>query len=729
MDEELGQLSDHVARTCAKQGVELVKGEAREVASRMAREGFSAKTLLTHGRIVAFLQEVRSAPVGFSDRYAAVESALAEASVGGMEFFRPDQPGMGVAVRFAVVAEMDGAKVTARVVVALGEMPIFAEAAASADIAELREALATEVTPMAETARRSLEECVATFSRDADAFLRSQGGDWEKLAFVKALQAVVEKALAQRRFGVRSGPTRLARTLRELFDHVLSRHSSSLAGIRFQRSAGYDDYVGMFSTARELGRKLVLIVGPTNSGKTHEALEIAAKAKTSRILSPLRLLAMEHYETLLAKGLRAGMVTGEEVLGEPDADHVAQTIETASTYDVVDVAVIDEIQMLADKDRGWAWTEALIGIPARTVVMTGSLDTVDMVTRIAARTGEKLEVRRLSRKNPLHAMPGAVMMEDIRKGDALISFSRRGLFELREMATRLGLSVATVYGSLSPEVRRAEAKRFREGEVDVLVATDAIGMGLNIGPLARVVFSTLSKFDGTETRWLTDSEIRQIAGRAGRYGHGKDGLAAVLDGNSPRRLAGALAVDPHPLSREKLYVRPTMRSITIGEEEFKSSRFLPLFEQVAANLVRGSDIIELSDLSATRVVAKLLDGLRLSVKEAFHYSVAPVEQDSDSAMRDLKEWATVHAEGRHVPAPSYSPRTLESLELAGKMMTLYLWLSRKFPDVYTEREEVLARRVEINALIEQDLLSTSQAKVAKREAGKGRRKKVAAAAE
>src|SRR5690606_10998179 len=140
-----------------------------------------------------------------------------------------------------------------------------------------------------------------------------------------------------------------------------------------------------------------------------------------------------------------------------------------------------------------------------------------MVRRIASLCGDALEEVRLERKGPLVAARAPVPLGDLRAGDALIAFSRRDVLDLRAELIRRGRRVAVVYAALSPEVRRAEAARCNSGDAEILVATDAIGMGLNLN-IRRVVFSTLRKFDGEQRRDLNVQEVKQIGGRAGRYG-------------------------------------------------------------------------------------------------------------------------------------------------------------------------------------------------------------------
>ncbi len=181
----------------------------------------------------------------------------------------------------------------------------------------------------------------------------------------------------------------------------------------------------------------------------------------------------------------------------------------------VDVAVIDEIQMLDDIDRGWAWVNAIIGVPAKTVIMTGSVNALEAVRRIATYLGEELEVVKHQRKTPLEVMTKHTSLAALESGTALIAFSRKDVLQLKQKLQKK-YKVSVIYGNLSPEVRRDEAKRFREQKSDILIATDAIAMGLNL-PIKNILFTTDTKFDGISRRKINVNEIVQIAGRAGRY--------------------------------------------------------------------------------------------------------------------------------------------------------------------------------------------------------------------
>lgn len=273
--------------------------------------------------------------------------------------------------------------------------------------------------------------------------------------------------------------------IRQRVTHAIEREQEERHAARTKESINLAEYPQSFEVASRLPRKFIALLGPTNSGKTHRAMEALAKAASGVYLAPLRLLALENYERLQAarphgEALKVSLITGEERRIAEDSTHVASTVEMLDTKTPVEVAVIDEIQMLADRDRGAAWTAAVCGAPANTVYLVGAPEARRAIEALADRLEVPLEVHVLKRMAPLAMEPSPVRkLSNLRRGDAVIAFSRRDVLMWRDMITEKGLSVATVYGNLSPEVRRAQAERFREGQADIVVGTDALAMGLN----------------------------------------------------------------------------------------------------------------------------------------------------------------------------------------------------------------------------------------------------------
>ncbi len=294
-------------------------------------------------------------------------------------------------------------------------------------------------------------------------------------------------------------------------------------------SANADPYL-VYPARRTRPRSAVVHVGPTNAGKTHDALVAFKRAERGVYLGPLRLLAAEVADAANEEGLACSLVTGEERRLVEGATHVASTVEMFDPRAAWDVAVVDEAQMVGDLDRGGAWSRTLIGLDADELHVCCAPEGLDIVRRILdgcrERFGDTYRVQRHERLNPLVAVPKLVRFpEDVRPGDACVVFSKRDVHAAAAELHEAGRSCCVVYGALPHTVRRAEARRFREGEAEVVVATDAIGMGLNL-PVRRVVFLRHEKYDGREQREVTPGEVKQIAGRAGRYGYAEAGEAA-----------------------------------------------------------------------------------------------------------------------------------------------------------------------------------------------------------
>lgn len=258
------------------------------------------------------------------------------------------------------------------------------------------------------------------------------------------------------------------------------RNQKALADLRYPTE--------WFPATRTMHRTIHLHVGPTNSGKTYHALKRLEQAETGVYAGPLRLLAHEVYTRLNAKGKRCTLVTGEEKRSPDDSLNSQMqscTVEMMPLNKAVDVAVIDEIQMIGNAERGWAWTQALLGVMAREVHLCGEIRTVPLIRELCASVGEKLHIHQYERLSPLQmadkGLDGDLSL--LQKGDCIVSFSVIGIHALRQQIEKVtGKKVATVYGSLPPETRAQQARLFNDpdNEYDYLVASDAIGMGLNL---------------------------------------------------------------------------------------------------------------------------------------------------------------------------------------------------------------------------------------------------------
>ncbi|MCE6958835.1 hypothetical protein LAZ40_07205 [Cereibacter sphaeroides] len=514
-------------------------------------------------------------------------------------------------------------------------------------------------------------------------------------------------------------PRRLADRIRRRANDVGSRLDRLHRDWLLRRASGLDDYPALFPAARALKRQLHLHLGPTNSGKTHAAMERLMQAECGLYAAPLRLMAMEWAERLNAEGVPTDLVTGEEVQRLPGARHSSVTIEMCPMRAPIDVAIIDEAQMIADPERGWAWTQAILGLPAREIRLTGSPDAEPWVRALAALTGDEVHVHRHDRLMPLETMAAPVAPAELRPGDAVVAFSRASVLRLREEVQARGRTVATVYGALSPEVRREEARRFRSGEADVLVATDAIGMGLNL-PIRRVLFSEGSKFDGTIRRALNGNEIRQIAGRAGRFGLSEAEIGEagcyrsgrMSEGEATSDLLGridaALRDTPRLPKTVRPRVKPGAEVVQLVGEIMGTGRLELILSKIHHDILEVHDLF-LSGISEEMLLlARLLDGTRLGLDERHAYTGAPVDTRDEIVWSAFVDWVRTHAKGSPVAFKGRSFQWRKTLrthadladaESMVKAAGVYLWCSLRWPDVYTEAEEATAGRQRLNAAI------------------------------
>ena len=281
--------------------------------------------------------------------------------------------------------------------------------------------------------------------------------------------------------------------------------------------------------AREMKRRFILHVGPTNSGKTHDALERLKECGHGAYFGPLRLLALEVYDKLNSEGLACSMITGEETLEVPGAVCQACTVEMLNDHDYFDIVVVDECQMVADPYRGHNWTRAVLGLRAEEIHLCMAPEAEDIIVQMIKRCGDQFRVVRHKRNTRLTLETKPYNLKrDLRKGDALIVFSKKSVLALAAHLENEGTHCSVIYGSLPPATRREQVRRFLAKETDVVVSTDAIGMGLNL-PIRRIVFVETRKFDGVGKRTLNPEEIKQIAGRAGRYGLYDEGFVTAID--------------------------------------------------------------------------------------------------------------------------------------------------------------------------------------------------------
>ncbi|TID25824.1 P-loop containing nucleoside triphosphate hydrolase protein [Venturia nashicola] len=545
------------------------------------------------------------------------------------------------------------------------------------------------------------------------------------------------------------GPRGLQDQLQYLFySHVLGRkftrvdidNQKTLADLRYP--------IEWHPQTRAKQRTVHVHIGPTNSGKTYHALKRLEQVQRGVYAGPLRLLAHEVYTRMNAGGKTCALVTGEEIrlpdgwtnTGSDTTKMISCTVEMIPLKSELDVAVIDEIQMLANDERGWAWTNAFLGVRAAEVHLCGEERALPLIQKLAASMGDKLKVHHYERLTMLKPEPSSMHgdLSKMRKGDCLVTFSVMGIHALRSQIEKLtGRRVAIIYGSLPPETRASQARLFNEpdNDYDFLVASDAIGMGLNLN-IKRVIFETVQKNNGVKIVTLSNPEIRQIAGRAGRYKVAPQSPASTSASKpeSALLLAALHLARPHSLDSRPPFDKHTIGLVTTLEQEdyatVVSALKTPAEPLATAGILPPDDVIsrfcnyfppgtpfsymltrlhEICQSSKeyhlcrlkdqTAIADAIHDVPNLDVQERLILVSAPVSVRDPIQAELIKTMATCIAEqqgGALLDLPGLNLDVLDrdivgtraeltDLEVLHKGIILYMWLSFRFPGVFTTR--------------------------------------------
>ena len=448
-------------------------------------------------------------------------------------------------------------------------------------------------------------------------------------------------------------------------------------------------------------------IGEPNSGKTHDALQALKAAGSGWYLAPLRLLAYEIFDRLNDEGVACDLLTGEEYIPMEGARITAATIEMFNPLASGDCVIIDEAQMLADADRGWAWTRAMMESAAPEMHIIGPPTAKRLIEVLAAAADIPCELVEHQRLAPIKVAEQHHTLESLPPYTVLVTFTRQSVLDLKMKLERLGRAVSVVYGSLPPEVRRRQADRFAEGETEICVATDAVGMGLNL-PADVVCFYDTEKFDGKNDRQLLPQEVRQIGGRAGRFGLSKAGLISATNRRQLRIIRDLHAQNPPEL--EFARVAPTVDDLgmipgSLAEQLARWAELESIPEELRA-VITTADLVERIEL------AKMLSDeeiKRLGLAEALQLVNAPARKSTRSYWLDC---AHMILEGYQIPLPPEAPAPiadsgdLEATELSIACADIYLWLSRRkeFSDYCHAQAEVREERREWSLSIDEALL-------------------------
>ena len=284
-------------------------------------------------------------------------------------------------------------------------------------------------------------------------------------------------------------------------------------------------------------QRIIALLGPTNTGKTFVAIEQMLKFNNGIFGLPLRLLAREVYDKCVKKvGIKkVALVTGEEKIIPSTADYFICTVESMPKNKKVEFVAVDEIQMCADRERGHIFTERLMNSRGDKLTMFLGSQVMESIIKELV---DNVEFERKERFSKL-SYSGIKKISRLDRKVAIIAFSIEEVYAIAELVRRQKGGAAVIMGSLSPKTRNSQVGLYQSGDVDYLIATDAIGMGLNMD-INEIYFSNLKKFDGKKTRRLNSIEMSQIAGRAGRYendgGFGTTGDCEALNSDEIEKI-------------------------------------------------------------------------------------------------------------------------------------------------------------------------------------------------
>ncbi len=438
-------------------------------------------------------------------------------------------------------------------------------------------------------------------------------------------------------------------------------------------------------------QEVILHVGPPNSGKTHDSLKALVAAGSGWYLAPLRLLAYEIYDRLNDQGVPCNLLTGEEHIPVEGAKFTAATIEMFNAMDSGACIIIDEAQLLADPDRGWAWTRAMIEATAPEIHMIAPHTAEALIRDMAEAADLPFRTQRHERLTPIQVDRRYYSLEDLPSHTILVAFSRRRVLELKYELEGYGRRVSVVYGALPPEVRRRQSDRFANGETDICIATDAVGMGLNL-PADYVVFYETEKYDGRTTRSLYPAELQQIGGRAGRYGLSDMGYVSATTKRDLRFISKKFYQEPRNLTKAR--VAPQLQDLQIipgnlAEKLREWSKLKSIPEQLRS-LLQVADMeerISLAQMLTDREVEQI--GLAAALKLVN----APTRDSTRPYWRNCAK-AIIDIEPMPLPplAPAQISHTaeLEQTEHCISSADIYLWLAnrREFGECAPHKEQV-----------------------------------------
>ena len=451
------------------------------------------------------------------------------------------------------------------------------------------------------------------------------------------------------------------------------------------------DIENLRQRAMTLERSFILHIGPTNSGKTHDALAALRAAESGQYLGPLRLLALEMFDRLNADGCPCNLLTGEESIETDGAFHTASTIELCDYDSSYDTAVIDEAQMITDPFRGDRWVKAIYCADAKTIHICLAPEAESLIIEILESFHAPYEIVRHERLAPLRYAGAFRSIRDTQPGDALIVFSRRAVLAVSAELEHRGIRSSVIYGALPPASRREEVRRFTQKETEAVVATDAIGMGVSL-PIRRIIFCEIMKYDGKHTRKLESQEIKQIAGRAGRFGIYDEG--EVLTMAEGKLVEDALSV-PEPQAKKLTLPFPD----EAVDSEYPLDELMAEWDRlpVSPGFVRA-------DMSESIELYKHLKPIvkKLEREMVFKLITCPLDIKDEDAVNYWLQCCFSIQQNIVLPEPFSGTDTLEECEKRYRQLDVRHQLLRRIGIEEDRMEEKMELSRRINEFLEKD---------------------------
>ncbi|XP_073321248.1 ATP-dependent RNA helicase SUPV3L1, mitochondrial [Pagrus major] len=484
-----------------------------------------------------------------------------------------------------------------------------------------------------------------------------------------------------------------------------------------------------YPEARAIQRKVIFHAGPTNSGKTYQAIQRFLAAKSGVYCGPLKLLAHEIFEKTNTAGVKCDLVTGEErTFMDPEgrqAGHVACTIEMCSVNTPYEVAVIDEIQMIRDLSRGWAWTRALLGLCAEEIHVCGEPAAIDFIRELMYTTGEEVEVHTYERLTPFTILDHAVeSLDNLRPGDCIVCFSKNDIYSISRQIEARGLECAVIYGSLPPGTKLSQAKKFNDPDdpCKILVATDAIGMGLNLS-IKRIIFNSLIKPTINEKGekqmdTISTSQALQIAGRAGRFSSKfKEGEVTTMHRDDLLVLKEILSQSVDPIETAGLH--PTAEQIEMFAYHLPDATLSNLVD-IFVSLSQVDGVYFVCNIDDFKFLADMIQHIPLNLRSRYVFCTAPINKKQPFVCTSFLKFARQFSRDepltfdwvcRHINWPLALPKNIKDLvhlEAVHDVLDLYLWLSYRFMDMFPDTALVRNIQQELDDTIQEGVLNITR---------------------